>query len=308
MNDFIRQIFTFFILTISLVACNQNKREQKERLPEDIKDSNKPSVHEIWSTDTINLKTPEAVTYDSIRKQFYVSNINRGNGSENAGFISIVSGEGKVIEPLWIKGLASPHGNDFFNDHLYVNDKNQVVKIHIPEGQVVARIDIPGATSLNGMDIDKNGNIYSADSKSNKIFKITPNEEVLVFFEGKGMNTPNGVLIKDNELIVASSGDKSLKSITLATQQIKTIVEGIGQADGIILLKSGQYLTSSWTGEVYFISKNLKKQKILDSKEQKQNAADISFVPQKELLIVPTFYDNRLVAYKLDIKKLETKN
>jgi hypothetical protein len=38
---------------------------------------------------------------------------------------------------------------------------------------------------------------------------------------------------------------------------------------------------------------------IFDTTNDKINAADIDYIPEKQLLLVPTFLDNRAMAYKL---------
>jgi DNA-binding beta-propeller fold protein YncE len=262
------------------------------------------TLEPVWETDTLTFITPENVTYDPDRKVFYVSSLNRSNDTENDGYISIIKTDGTVEEEKWTEGLTSPLGNDFHNNFLFVNDKGNVVKIDLKSGEIIERIPVKGAIGLNGMDIDEKGNIYSADSEGNKIFKITPDKEVSVVFEGEELNRPNGVLVRGDELFTVSSGGGVLNSIDLKSGQIESLVEGIGQADGIILLDGGHFLTSSWKGEVYFISKDMKVQKILDLKDQKINAADIGFIPEEYLLVVPTFHDNRLMAYKLKINKV----
>jgi hypothetical protein len=40
--------------------------------------------------------------------------------------------------------------------------------------------------------------------------------------------------------------------------------------------------------------------KLLDTTPRKIYAADIDFVVDKKLLLVPTFFDNHVVAYRLD--------
>ncbi|MDX1619334.1 MAG: hypothetical protein R3224_11160, partial [Balneolaceae bacterium] len=197
------------------------------------------------------------------------------------------------------EGLCTPLGYDYYTGFLYVNDNGQVVKIELEDGSIRERISVEGASDLNGMDIDEEGNIYAADSDGNKVFRITPSGESVILYEGEELNTPNGVLIRDGELIVASAGGNSLKSLNLDTRELTTLVEGIGRADGIIRLAGGHYITSSWTGEVYFISNKMEKKKILDTRAEEINAADIGYIPDQNLLVVPTFFDNRLVAYRL---------
>jgi hypothetical protein len=41
--------------------------------------------------------------------------------------------------------------------------------------------------------------------------------------------------------------------------------------------------------------------KLLDTSEVEINTADIDYVPGKNMVLVPTFFTNRVDAYKLDI-------
>jgi tRNA-binding EMAP/Myf-like protein len=295
--------FLFFLLT-GCVFGEKDKEKESEQSSVEVKNSISVTLEQIWETDTTSLSTPECVTYDEKKKVFYVSNLNRANEVDNDGYLSIVNPDGSIKVEKWVEGLSSPLGSSIYNGYLFQNDKDNILKIDMESGEIVDKIFVKGANGLNGMDIDTNGNIYSADSGGNKIFKITPDKQVSVIFEGEELNRPNGVLVRRNELFTVSSGGGVLNSIDLKTGQIETLVEGIGQADGIILLDGGHFLTSSWKGEVYFISKDMKVQKILDTKNEEINAADITFIPEENLLVVPTFYDNRLVAYKIKISKI----
>jgi len=289
-----------------IIACGQGEKQKSNPVgptAEMKTDTLIVELEKVWETKGAHLITPECVTYDLERNIFYISNLNRDNEVENDGYISIVNADGSVKNARWVEGLTSPLGNDFYNGHLFVNDGGNIVKIDIESGNVIEKISVEGAADLNGIDIDEAGNIYAADSDGNKIYKVTQDGEVTLLFEGEELNEPNGVFIKDEELIVASMSGNSLLSFDLEAKQIKTLVEGIDRADGIIQLEGGHFLTSNWSGEIYFISNDMQKQKILDTTVDKINAADIGYIPHENLLVVPTFFDNRLMAYKVNIYK-----
>src|SRR5690606_21112994 len=232
---------------------------------------------------------------------FYVSNLNRDNEIDNDGYISIVNIDGSILTEKFVEGLGSPLGNDFYNGHLFLNDGANIIKINIESGDIVERMVVEGASNLNGIDIDNMGNIYAADSRGNRIFKVTQTGKTSLLYEGEDLNSPNGVSVRGDELIIASFSGKKLLALNLQNKQIRTLVEDIGSADGIIRLEGGHFITSSWSGEVYFISNDYKKQKILDTSGEKINAADMGYIPEENILVVPTFYDNRLMAYRLNI-------
>ncbi|MDZ7691454.1 MAG: hypothetical protein U5K69_10040 [Balneolaceae bacterium] len=130
---------------------------------------------------------------------------------------------------------------------------------------------------------------------------MNPDGKAELIVEGEKLNSPNGVLLKGNNLIIASSEGNSLLSLNLETNELTTLVgSGLGHADGIIPLEGDRYLISSWTGEVYFVNSDFQTQTLLNTSEADINAADIAYVPQDSLLVVPTFYDNRLMSYKVN--------
>src|SRR5690554_964560 len=291
--------FKFVIPILFLYACGGGVESNTESTQGN--DSTKMNLTQVWTTDTTQLMTPECVTYDPASKVLYVSNLNRNNDIENDGYISIVNIDGSIKNANWVEGLETPLGNDLFDGHLYVNDNTKIVKINIENGEIVDRIQIEGAKRLNGISIGPNGDIYSADIDGNKIFKVTQNGEVSIAFESDELDRPNGVLIKGNDLIIASSNAQKLLSVNLDSNEIKTLGEGIERADGIVALENDNYLVSSWSGFIHFVGNVLNSQMILDIKDENINDGYITFIPEDNLLIAPTFNANSLVAYKMEL-------
>ncbi|SMO78663.1 hypothetical protein [Fodinibius sediminis] len=293
----------FIILAAPLLvisACSSGQDEQQEERPGQSAEAKgiTASLSEVWTTGRTELITPECATFDPEQNVFYISNLNRDNNTEDDGYISIVNADGTIENAHWTDGLGSPLGNDFHGDYLYVSDNGQIVQIDRKTGAVSNRITIEGASDLNGIDIAGDGTIYTADSDGNKIFRVTPEGEAELILEDEKLNTPNGVHVQGNQLLIASSGSGSLLSLDLKTSTLSTLVpEGLGQADGIIALEGGHFLVSSWSGEVYFINSDMQQtQPLLDTSADSINAADIGYIPRDSLLVVPTFYDNRLVG------------
>ena len=72
-----------------------------------------------------------------------------------------------------------------------------------------------------------------------------------------------------------------------------------GGIDGLKKIRKGTYIVSDWKGKTQLISKNKHPIVLLDTTNKKINAADLEYIPDKRLIIIPTFFDNRVVAYKL---------
>jgi hypothetical protein len=68
--------------------------------------------------------------------------------------------------------------------------------------------------------------------------------------------------------------------------------------DGLIILEDNVFLASRWQGEIYLVRGN-EQTLVLDTKATESNTADIGFIPGENIVLVPTFFKNKVVAYKL---------
>lgn len=111
----------------------------------------------------------------------------------------------------------------------------------------------------------------------------------------------NGLFVHDGALLVGCTGDCTLKSIGLEDRRITTIgALGAGVVDGIRVLNNGNYLVSLWKGQVFTITPDGGMTEVLNTFSSMRNTADFEYIKARNLLVVPTFVDNRVVAYVLD--------
>jgi len=253
---------------------------------------------------TKSIDTPESVYYDAESKSLYVSNI-AGDGvkKDGKGWISNLSVDGKMISDKWIKGLNAPKGMRSYKGTLWVTDIDEVVVINIKHKKIVNKFPVKGAIFLNDIAIDPNGIVYVSDTLTSKIHKIA-NGKVSIFMEGNKLESPNGLLWKNGKLIVAAWGLTTdwntkvlgrLYSVNPKTKQIEYITKTpLGNLDGLEIDKNGDFLVSDWVaGKVFRIDKNGNSKVILVSKK---GSADISYVPEHNLLIVPLMKDSKIIA------------
>jgi len=261
------------------------------------------TVRQVWSTDT-TLRTPESVFYDSKRDILYVANINKVNKDETDGdgFISKVKLEGKIEKLDWITGLNDPKGMAIVGGILYVSDLRQLVEIDITKGKIIKKHDLEGAKFLNDVASNESGDVVVSDSYDNKVYKFIDGKFVL-WLEGSELDKPNGLYFEKDEVLVASMNKGIVSRVKLNSTDMKVEFREIPSTDGIASDGKGNYFFSNWNGEVYYIGNKGGQWKIIDTKDQKINAADITFVPKQSLLLVPTFFNNRLVAYKITSNK-----
>lgn len=285
---------------VAFVACKQTKHVKVENASTSKKGI---TLTKLWETDTM-LKTCEGVRYDASKNSIYVSNIGGvpPDKKDGDGSMSIINDQGKILNQNWVTGCDAPKGIDFYDDKLYVADIDVILKINKETGVIEKKYHVTEAVFLNDVAIDTNGDVYVTDSKNDKIY-ILVNDAVSVWMALEGMN-PNGILVEENRILVVSSSKGDFISIDKKTKERTTLATGIVGGDGIVAIKEG-YIISAWQGEIYFVEKNAKNDpaiKILDTKEQKLNTADIGSIPEKDMLLVPTFFGNKVVAYKIDYK------
>lgn len=260
----------------------------------------------VWETEPVFL-TPESVQHDPARDVLYVSSfdIDFQSKREPSGFISRLSLDGEILDLKWVTGLTGPCGMDLRADRLFVAERGSLTEIDVESGEITARYPVPGSRFLNDVAVDGAGNVYVSDS-----FPTTPRYHVTVFrlaggnieewLEDDRISRANGLFCWSDRLLLGNTGDGTLKSIDLATRRIDTIAGlGGGVVDGIRVEEDGDYLVSLWQGQVFRVSAEGEVVMLLDTGLDMRNTADFEFVQDQSLLIVPTFLDNRVAAYRI---------
>ncbi len=157
---------------------------------------------------------------------------------------------------------------------------------------------IEGAKMINDISIDSQGNLYVSDSDNNNIFLIS--NGVVSNWLSEGLNSPNGVLVDGERLLLASMGSEDFAVIDLSTKELTVLTEDISKGDGIAKVSiPGHFLVTDWFGQVFMIYPDGSKVILLDTREAEIGAADIDYIPEKNLLLVPTFAKHHVVAYNL---------
>lgn len=277
------------IIILFFVACETENKTEK---------SNSVKLEQVWASDTL-LITPESVIYDKEKDLLYVSNVNLNPWEKDSnGFISKMDLIGNIIDLKWVEGMHEPKGMGIVGNSLFVADMDQVVEINIESGEIINRFSID-VESVNFNDITTtiNGDIYVTGSGIGTIFQLKDGEFITIVEGDTG--SLNGICVEPNRLLMLGFKSQSLKSYNFNSKDIITLADSLGNADGIVPAGQNDYIVSSWSGEIFHVDSDYKRTKILDTRDNNINAADIEYIIGKNLLLVPTFFDNRVVAYKL---------
>jgi len=251
-------------------------------------------LEKVWET-SAELKTPESVIYYPEKDVIYVANINGDPSAKDGnGFISILNTDGKIKNLEWVKNLNAPKGMAIYKGKLYVSDITQLVEIDIEKGSITAKYDAPDAVFLNDVTACMNGMIFVSDNRTAKIHVLNEGK-FTVWMEGKPFETPNGLMAEKGKLLV---GDKNIYEVDIQTKKVTLLIEDAGGVDGLEKNNNSDFVFSNWPGRI-FIHKNGKTTKLLDTTAQELKTADIDYALKLDLVLVPTFFDNRVVAYRI---------
>jgi hypothetical protein len=292
---------TIIALAALMAACTSGKKENN-----DAEEAEKHVVPEIqsveisksWSTGP-QLLTCESTLYDVERDVIYVSSIHGKPTEKNGqGFISKLSAEGSIEQLHWVDGLHAPKGMAIYNNMLYVTDIDVLVEIDIGRGTVANTYPVEGASFLNDVAVDEQGRVFFTDSDTGKIH-VLQNGTVSVWKEDASFKRPNGLFHYGNALLVALSGSGQLLSIDYENGSIDVLAEGIGHGDGIAPDGAGNIFVSNWQGQVFLVTADREVHLVLDTRDQQKNSADIDYIIDKKLLLVPTFFKDMVEAYSV---------
>ncbi|MBN7814997.1 SMP-30/gluconolactonase/LRE family protein [Algoriphagus pacificus] len=277
---------------VMFAQCGPEKTEEttEEMVVEDAKT---PTLTMVWETPA-TLTTCESVLYDKSSGNLYVSNI-EGSPTEKdgKGSISIIDKNGTIVNQEWVTGLNAPKGMAISDGKLYVTDIDELVEIDLATAEITNKYPVEGAEFLNDADAH-DGKIYFTDMNKGLVHVLDGGAVSTI---SEGNTSINGVAVASDGTIYGLDGS-GLKMINAdgSSSMINSTVTG---GDGLIILGDGNYVASRWAGEIYFVSGD-GETLMLDTKAEESNTADIGFIPEENLVLVPAFMKNKVVAYKLD--------
>lgn len=297
MNFNIQFLAIVFLSLSMFFSCKNNNKQKDNPIEETVEIEHlvTPNIELLWKTDSV-FKTPESALFDKTRNVIYVSNLNLNPREKDGnGFISKLNKDGSQIKIEWVKNMSSPKGLGLFGSTLYVTDVDEVIAINVDSGTIIKKYPVADAGMLNDISIDTDGTVFITDMDAGKI--LTLKDETVKVWKSN-IEKPNGIFVEDNRVLIASSNSK-FTAYNKTTKEPILICEGISRGDGIEILNSGSYIVSDWTGEVFLV-KNGELTSLLSTKENNIQTADIGIIKDENIVLIPTFFNNKLVAYKVN--------
>ena len=252
------------------------------------------SLKEVWSTENV-FETPESAYYDADDQVIYISNI-AGNptAKDGNGFISILNKDGSIRKLKWVTGLNAPKGITVFDHKLFVTDIDHVITIDIRSGEIIKKTRVMGARFLNDLTHDQNGNLYISDTQLSIIFTIKMAKVDIWLYGSADLVRPNGMAMLNGKILIGT--EKGILEADPKNRSTRMPVKHSGMIDGLVPLNNG-FIISDWKGKIEFV--NDQKDIVLSNTTAKDiNAADLGFIPDEKLILIPTFSDNRVIGMR----------
>lgn len=289
-----KNLILLFILA-GFLSCNPTANRKQTSSTEEIGNYR---LELIWESDTL-LRTPESVLFHRKRDILYVSNVNLNPWEKDGnGFISKMDRQGNIIELNWIESLHGPKGMGIRGNSLFIADIDELVEADIETGKIVSRIELTGQPQLNDISVSADGTVYVSGSGSNTIYRLADGE-LKGIFTGEEGERFNGLYWEEDRMLFITSASSLFKELIHETGKVNILARNIGNGDAIAPVGNGGYITTSWSGIIFYISANGEVTTLLDTSAEGENAADADFCAEDHVLYLPTFFKNQVKAYKL---------
>ena len=254
-------------------------------------------LEKAWETEPV-LTTAESVNWDAKRGVLYVSCINgKPTGKDGNGFIAKLKADGTILDKNWVTGLDAPKGAAIVGATLYVTNIDELVAIDIHTATIIGRYPAEGATFLNDVAAGPDGAVYVSEYADISAVYRFDGKKMALWFQDERVPRPNGLAALADGLLVGSGANGTIVKVAYGDKAVTEVVKSPNGVDGLIPVGGG-FVTSDWSGHTLFVTADTATM-LLDTTADKINAADLGFIPGSSLILVPTFFDNRVVAYRL---------
>ncbi len=249
------------------------------------------------------MNAPHSVITDPETGLYYVSNIvGTAQQKDNHGFIAVLDPSGKPLQEQFIRSgqdgavLNAPRGLAIHGPYLYVADIDTLRRFDKKKGNLLGSIDLSliGARQLNGLAFDTEGRLYAADTLSNTIFRVEPQNNFLatVFAKDPRLGNPSGLLhdARHKRLLVAGAQSGRILSVDGKGTLFPLLNKQFENPQGIAFDKAGNLIVADFKAGVVYRIKNYSEVEVL--RKNVVTPAQLSFDFRRNRVLVPSFKGN----------------
>jgi hypothetical protein len=276
----------------------------------------------------------ESCSYDPVRKVIVVPNRGVGqNVRTNDAWITFLNHDGSVHTSRWVGVqtpgaqrdnmtpplvLNEPAGSNIANGVLYLADRDGGTGPNDPAVAVIRTFNmqtgVPGrsirvdkSTGFNDLEATDEGTVYATqtgaggqnpDATTWQVWKITPDGNAAIFFQGAPLRQPNGIAFdRDGNIVVVNIGTEDVITLSKDGKVVRTEKAAQAGNDGLVVMRDGtKYVSSVVNGGVSRIRPGRPAELIA---QNIPNPASMCYDPDENQLVIPMNANNALAFIKL---------
>jgi hypothetical protein len=221
-----------------------------------------------------------------------VSNV-CGFSEPGSGFLTLLDGEGQVLEWRIVDGLDAPLGMALLGDRLYVVDNNHLKVLGWPGYGQLQTISLETSVA-NDVAVAPDGTVFVSDTARHQVIELRP-DGVQSIFTGKAQfRGANGVEINDVHLFI---GGERLWRVDLQSHSVETVgPEWLADIDGIEFEEDGTLQVTPVAGPLV---RYRSEQDIEILAGEGISSANHGYASKLNLALIPTGYDNTVIAIRI---------
>lgn len=221
-----------------------------------------------------------------------VSNV-CGFSEPGSGFLTLLGADGQVIDWRVVDGLDAPLGMALHDGRLYVIDNNHLKILAWPGYEMMESIKLETKVA-NDVAISTGGDAYVSDTAAGQVIRLSNDGTQSVFVGEASFPGANGMEINEGFLYI---GGVRLWRVNLQTLAIETIgPEWLADIDGIEFEADGTLQVTPVAGPLIRFPKESDIQILAG---EGVSSANHGFAPRLGLALIPTGYDNEVIAIRI---------
>lgn len=258
-------LFSALFTVIAVSACQEKPGTEKEAAVKPADEQKTAALPDIVKVNSPALY-PEGVEWDQANQRFLVGSLRKGTlGSvKDDGSYEVFATDPRMISSIGVELDSARDRVLVCNSDAGAGEKTSketatrlaaLAVFQLSSGKLIKYIDLAkgleGGHFCNDIALDKDGTAYITDSFSPIIYKVDPDYNASVLFSdpafsGKSFNL-NGIVVKDNYLLVVKMNSGQLFKIPLDNPKSFTEVEVMTSekfegADGLLWAPDGSLI------------------------------------------------------------------
>lgn len=209
------------------------------------------------------------------------------------GFLTLLDGDGNVLDWRIVEGLDAPLGMALSGDQLYVVDMNRIIVFRWPGYEQLEKIELDTKVA-NDVAVSTDGTIYVTDTADHKVIKIEPDGTQSLLTGHARFQGANGIELSGKHLYI---GGQRLWQVDLENESVETIgPDWLSDIDGIEFESDGTLQVTPVAGPLIRYRSD-EDYEVL--RGEGVSSANHGYSGKLKLALVPTGYDNTVIAIRI---------